>query len=67
MLFDLVKYGVAKAAHLPGYDSAMPVYEGKLTDAEIVAVLAWIRSQWPADLRKLQQQADEAARRQRQG
>ena len=67
VLFDLVKYGVAKAAHLPGYDSAMPAYEGKLTDAEIVAVLAWIRSQWAADLRKLQQQADEAARRQRQG
>ena len=67
VLFDLVKYGVAKAAQLPGYDSAMPAYEGKLTDAEIVAVLAWIRSQWAADLRKLQQQADEAARRQRQG
>ena len=67
VLFDLVKYGVAKAAHLPGYDSAMPAYEGKLSDAEIVAVLAWIRSQWPADVRKLQQQADEAARRQRKG
>jgi mono/diheme cytochrome c family protein len=67
VLFDLVKYGVAKAAHLPGYDSAMPAYEGKLTDAEIVAVLAWIRSQWPPEMRKLQQQADEAARRQRKG
>lgn len=67
VLFDLVKYGVAKAAHLPGYDSAMPAYEGKLSDAEIVAVLAWIRSQWPGEVRKLQQQADEAARRQRQG
>jgi hypothetical protein len=30
-------------------------------------VLAWIRSQWPADVRKLQQQADDAARRQRKG
>jgi len=44
-LFALVKFG--PAALSPGYDSDMPAYEGVLTDAEIGAVLAYIRSTWP--------------------
>jgi len=28
----------------------MPVYEGVLSDEEIVAVLSWIKAQWPADI-----------------
>ena len=62
LLFDIVKYGVAKAAHLKDYDSAMPAFEGTLTDAQIVAVLSWIKAQWPEDIRKKQQELDKGAR-----
>jgi mono/diheme cytochrome c family protein len=55
VLFRITKYGVAKAANLKDYDSAMPAYEGVLSDAEIVAVLSWIKSQWPAGAREKQE------------
>ena len=55
VLFDLTKYGVAKAANQPDYLTAMPKYEGVLTDAEIVAVLSWIKAQWPAAIRAQQE------------
>lgn len=47
VLFRITKLGVAKAANLKNYESAMPVYEGTLSDEEIVAALSWIKSQWP--------------------
>jgi mono/diheme cytochrome c family protein len=34
----------------PGYDSDMPAFAGKLTDAQIDNVLAWIESQWPQEI-----------------
>lgn len=52
LLFRITKLGVAKAANLKGYESAMPAYEGTLGDAEIVAALSWIKSQWPAEIRR---------------
>jgi mono/diheme cytochrome c family protein len=61
LLFQLTKYGVARVANLENYDSGMPAYEGVLTDNEIVAVLSYIKSIWPADVRerhdRLNQQA----------
>lgn len=63
VLFRIVKLGVAKAANLKDYDSAMPAYEGVLTDAEIVAALSWIKSQWPEPIRAQQAEADAQARR----
>jgi len=51
VLFRITKLGVAKAAGMPGYDSAMPAYESVLSDGEIVAVLSWIKSRWPAEIR----------------
>lgn len=50
-LFALTKHGIARGAGIPGYDSAMPAYEGVLTDEEIVAVLSWIKSTWPPEIR----------------
>lgn len=58
VLFDIVKFGVARTANLAGYRTAMPVYEGVLGDDEIVAVLSWIKSRWPADIRAYQDQAN---------
>jgi mono/diheme cytochrome c family protein len=60
VLFRITRDGVAKAANLQGYDSAMPAYDGVLTDAEIVAVLSWIKSQWPADIRRLHDEVNAA-------
>ena len=65
LLFDITKQGVAKAAKLKDYDSAMPAFGGVLNDAEIVAVLSWIKSQWPAEIRRHQEEVNDAARRQR--
>lgn len=66
VLFNITKYGVAKAANLKDYDSAMPAFEGVLTDAEIIAVLSWIKSQWPDRIRAQNDEVDEADRRRRE-
>lgn len=50
-LFRITRDGVAKAAGLKDYASAMPAYAGVLSDAEIVAVLSWIKAQWPPEVR----------------
>jgi mono/diheme cytochrome c family protein len=63
VLFALTKHGVAKAAKLKDYDSAMPAFEGVLTDAEIIAVLSWIKAQWPAEIRRRQEEVNAAAQR----
>jgi len=44
-LFTITKLGVG--AIVPGYDSDMPAFEGILSDYEIIAVLAFIKSTWP--------------------
>ncbi len=61
VLFDITKYGVAKAANLKDYQSAMPAFEGTLTDAQIVAVLSWIKAQWPEEIRKQQEAVNATA------
>jgi mono/diheme cytochrome c family protein len=43
-LFTIVKSGLAAIA--PGYESDMPVFEGVLSDEQIVEVLHYIRSTW---------------------
>jgi mono/diheme cytochrome c family protein len=39
---------------VPGYESDMPAFEGVLTDEQIAAVLAFIQSSWPSDIRSRQ-------------
>ena len=34
-----------------GYESNMPAYKGVLIDEEIVAVLSYIKSRWPQEVR----------------
>jgi mono/diheme cytochrome c family protein len=51
-LFRITKEGVAAIA--PGYESDMPAFGGVLTDDEIRAVLAYIRSTWPERERAFQ-------------
>jgi mono/diheme cytochrome c family protein len=62
VLIRITKEGVAKVAQLKDYASAMPAYEGALSDDDIVAVLSWIKSQWPADIRAKHDQINQQAR-----
>ncbi|MEL7282837.1 MAG: cytochrome c, partial [Pseudomonadota bacterium] len=50
-LFRLTKYGTGALIGDPGYESNMPIYDGVLTDDEIIAVLSYIKSTWPQDIR----------------
>lgn len=50
-LFALTKYGPARLIG-DGYESDMPGYEGILSDREIVAVLSFIKSTWPPEIRE---------------
>ena len=63
LLFRITKHGVAKAANLKDYVSAMPAYDGVLSDAEIVAALSWIKAQWPAYIRVRHDELNRASSR----
>lgn len=52
-LFAVTKYGIARFAPAD-YKSNMPGFIGKLTDRQINAVLAFIKSRWPRDIRERQ-------------
>lgn len=64
-LFRITKFGVAKAANLTSYESSMPAYEGVLTDSEIVAVLSWIKAQWPGTIRTKHDEMNRSSSQQR--
>ena len=51
-LFAITKRGVS--AIVPGYESDMPGFEGVLSEDEIRAVLAFIKSTWPEKEREYQ-------------
>ena len=51
-LFTITKLGVGGV--VPGYESDMPAFEVVLTDEEIRAVLAYIKSTWPERQRSFQ-------------
>lgn len=57
-LFAIVKHGLGAIS--PGYESDMPAFENVLTDAEIKAVLDYIKSTWRERARKYQQARSEA-------
>lgn len=57
LLFDLTKFGVE--AYVSGdYQSDMPAFEGVLDDQEIVAVIEYIKSTWPQNIRDMQGRRD---------
>lgn len=53
LLFDVTKYGSAAVAG-PGFKSGMPVYADSLSDGDIWAALAYIKSHWPPDVQAAQ-------------
>lgn len=62
MLFGIIQRGMAPYAW-KGYEGDMPAFGGVLTDDEIRAVLAYIKSTWPEKVRAYQSEIDERARR----
>ena len=51
LLFRLTKYGPGAVIGDPDYETNMPAYENILSDAEIIAVLSYIKSTWPPQIR----------------
>jgi mono/diheme cytochrome c family protein len=63
MLFDYVKRGGAAVAAdlgVAGFQSGMPAYADILSDAEIGAVLAYIKTHWPDRLAEYQREVTAA-------
>ena len=52
-LFAMTKHGLVPPHAPAGYESDMPAFGGVLSDDEIRAVLAYIRSHWSGEVRKL--------------
>ncbi len=52
-LFDITKFGTLRFAP-PGYKSTMKGFAEELSDAEITAVLAYIKASWPPEIRARQ-------------
>ncbi|WP_319637259.1 c-type cytochrome [Pacificispira spongiicola] len=50
-LFNITKLGLAPFAG-PDYPTDMPAFGSRLTDAEIIAVLSYIKSTWPENIQK---------------
>jgi mono/diheme cytochrome c family protein len=65
MLFEIVKHGLEPFV-APGYQSDMPAFAGILSDAEIRAVLAFIKSHWGPRERAFQEEVSSAAREAKQ-
>lgn len=65
VLFKVTKYGVGRGANIKDYESAMPAFEGVLSDDEIIAVLSWIKAQWPTQIREQQEEVTREAARNR--
>lgn len=53
-LFEMTRNGTA--AMMPGYETDMPAYKDILGDGDIRAVLSFIQSTWPPDIRQRQEQ-----------
>ena len=53
MLFHFVKFGLADMEP-PGFTSDMPAFDGKISDPDIVATVAFIKRSWPVGVRVFQ-------------
>ncbi|WP_420864828.1 c-type cytochrome [Castellaniella defragrans] len=64
VLFDLVKNGLVPGRTAPpGYQSDMPAFGNTLSDEQIVAVLAYIKSTWASDVLRMQREVTEQQQR----
>jgi mono/diheme cytochrome c family protein len=61
VLFEITKKGPAAVVG-SDYESDMPAFEGVLTDEQICAVLAFIKSTWPERERRFQERVSQSDR-----
>jgi len=61
LLMKITKHGPAIVAG-DSYESDMPAYAGVLSDADIRAVLSYIKSTWPPEIRRRHDTMNEQAR-----
>ncbi len=59
-LFTMTKYGVTPFAP-PDYETDMPAFGDVLSDAEIIAVLSYIKAQWPSEIAAIQEDINQRA------
>ena len=66
VLFGITKEGLVPGRYAPkGYASDMPGFGGALSDDEIWAVLAYLKSAWPPREREYQREIDRQSRSRR--
>jgi mono/diheme cytochrome c family protein len=64
VLFGITKYGLVPGKYAPpSYRSDMPGFDQMLSDEEIWAVLAYIKSHWPPKIREAQRNVNAPSRR----
>ncbi|TPW15620.1 MAG: putative cytochrome c [Halothiobacillaceae bacterium] len=63
VLFAITKNGMVPPHAPDNYSSDMPAWGAILSDADIWAVLAYIKSRWPAETQKIQREIDARFRR----
>ncbi len=62
VLFEITKYGLVPPHAPENYASDMPAWQGVLSDADIWAVLAYIKSRWPKEVLEVQEGIDRQSR-----
>ncbi len=60
-LFAITKHG--PAAYPANYETDMPAFAGRLSDDDIVAILAYIKSTWPPPIREKQSRMNAESKR----
>ncbi|WP_455199553.1 c-type cytochrome [Kaarinaea lacus] len=58
LLFGITKYGLVPPYGPKNYKNDMPAWKDTLSDDDIWAVLAYIKSQWPEELRQAQEETN---------
>ncbi|MES0882107.1 cytochrome c [Roseibium sp. SCP14] len=52
LLFNITKFGTAQVLEIEDLNSPMQGFAETLSDEEIVAVLSWIKSTWPENIKE---------------
>ena len=61
-LFRITKVGMNPPLVPEGYESDMPAFDGVLADEDIWAVLAFIESEWPREVRERRDRGNKGAK-----
>lgn len=61
LLFGMTKYGLVPPYGPENYESDMPPWKDTLSDEDIWATLAYIKSRWPKELQQAQERQNQAS------